>query len=338
MRIERFDPAADTEKVGTCYELYKAGKPLDDPKGPLMSLPVFTGWFSMGWTYCPREAWLAPGGGPTAAAGAYLLELPVADNTHLGGLTILVAPDKRRAGLGTALLRHAEDRARELGRTLLAGHSRKVSPGSSFASAIGARAGLADIVRVLDLAGIPAGRLAELRDGAEAAAQGYTLLSWPGPAPEEHVDQVAAVTAALADAPRSPAEEAEHVDAQRIRESERRIAAQRLRYYTVVARCDKTGELAALTQIGVDPELPDWGFQELTAVTRAHRGHRLGLLVKVAMLDWLGKAEPQLRRITTSNAGPNQHMIAINEQLGYRVFDEWQCWELDVAQPAGHSG
>ena len=31
-----------------------------------------------------------------------------------------------------------------------------------------------------------------------------------------------------------------------------------------------------------------------TAVVRAHRGHRLGLLVKTAMLDLLAAAEPQL--------------------------------------------
>jgi GNAT superfamily N-acetyltransferase/RimJ/RimL family protein N-acetyltransferase len=335
MHIERFDPAADAEKVRVCYELYQAGQPWDDPKGPPMSLPVFTGWFKLGWVYSPREAWLVPGGGQTAAAGAYLLELPVTDNTHLGWPTIFVAPDQRRAGLGTALLRHVAQRAREAGRTLLGGHARKDSPGSAFARAAGARPGLPDIVRVLDLTDLPDGHLARLRGQAEAAAQDYTLLSWRGPAPEEHVEQVAEVTAALADAPRSPGEEPEYVDAQRIRQSEQRIAVQGLRYYTVVARCDHTGELAALTQLAVDPEQPDWGFQELTAVTRPHRGHRLGLLIKVAMLDQLAEAEPQLRRIKTDNAGPNQHMIAINEQLGFRVFDEWQSWELDVAQVLG---
>ena len=60
-----------------------------------------------------------------------------------------------------------------------------------------------------------------------------------------------------------------------------------MRYYTLAARHDQTGELAGLTALGVDPMQPDWGFQALTAVTRAHRGHRLGLLVKVAMLDLL---------------------------------------------------
>jgi RimJ/RimL family protein N-acetyltransferase len=53
---------------------------------------------------------------------------------------------------------------------------------------------------------------------------------------------------------------------------------------------------------------------------RSHRGHRLGLLLKSDMMRWLGEAEPQLRTIDTWNAESNDHMIAINERLGYRVM------------------
>jgi RimJ/RimL family protein N-acetyltransferase len=54
-------------------------------------------------------------------------------------------------------------------------------------------------------------------------------------------------------------------------------------------------------------------------VTRPHRGHRLGLLVKVAMMDRLAAAEPQVEKIVTWNAAANEHMIGINEALGYEV-------------------
>jgi len=37
------------------------------------------------------------------------------------------------------------------------------------------------------------------------------------------------------------------------------------------------------------------------------------------MLRWLQSAEPQLRTISTWNSASNDHMIAINELLGYRV-------------------
>ena len=90
--------------------------------------------------------------------------------------------------------------------------------------------------------------------------------------------------------------------------------------------------MAALTQLEDDPDSPEWGHQGLTAVARPHRGHRLGLLVKAAMLDWLASAEPQLEQIETGNAGANEHMIAINEALGFTIRDPAWAWlELPVA-------
>ena len=97
-----------------------------------------------------------------------------------------------------------------------------------------------------------------------------------------------------------------------------------------------TGELAAFTEIAVDPADPGWGHQMLTGVTRAHRGHRLGLLVKIAMVEWLRAAEPTLERIQTWNAESNRYMIAVNEALGYTILGQpgtW--WRLEVASVPG---
>jgi GNAT superfamily N-acetyltransferase len=333
MRIERFDPVADTGKVRACYDFYAAGTPVDDPNGPTMTEPVFSGWFAMGWTSCPRETCLATADDGTPAAG-YVLELPVKANKTRAELVIFVDPARRRAGLGTTLLRHAQARAAELGRTVLAGDAREGSPGSAFAVAAGARLSIMEVRRVLDLAGIPAGHLAGLRGQAEEAARGYSLISWQEACPEEYLDQVAQVSNAMADAPHSPGYEEEREDAERLRERERRAGAQGLRVYSVAARHDGTGELAGLTELAVDSLQPDWGHQELTAVTRGHRGHRLGLLVKVAMLELLSGAEPGLERIITGNADANRYMIAINEQLGFRVLDRWPSWQLEVTASA----
>jgi RimJ/RimL family protein N-acetyltransferase len=57
-----------------------------------------------------------------------------------------------------------------------------------------------------------------------------------------------------------------------------------------------------------------------TVVTRKHRGHRLGLLTKIAMMELLATTEPQLERISTWNAETNEHMIAVNEAIGYTVW------------------
>jgi len=101
------------------------------------------------------------------------------------------------------------------------------------------------------------------------------------------------------------------------------------------------GQVAGrVTQVEVAPDEPDWMFQGLTAVVRAHRGHRLGLLVKLAMLEWLAEAEPQRRWMITGNAETNEHMIAINEALGYQPFGRpVMNFEVPAADvlPAGQS-
>jgi GNAT superfamily N-acetyltransferase len=88
--------------------------------------------------------------------------------------------------------------------------------------------------------------------------------------------------------------------------------------YGVAAFAVATGELVALSELSVDPALPGWAFQGMTVVARPHRGHRLGVRVKAALMDRLREVRPDLRAVMTCNAATNTHMIAINEQLGYR--------------------
>jgi hypothetical protein len=57
---------------------------------------------------------------------------------------------------------------------------------------------------------------------------------------------------------------------------------------------------------------------------------RLGLLVKLEMMDALARQAPQVRRVITGNAGQNEHMIAINEQLGYTISSITRTWELEA--------
>jgi GNAT superfamily N-acetyltransferase len=332
MRIERFDPVTDTEKVRVCHELFVAAQPVDDPNVPAASLPVFTGWVSRGWDANPREGWLVPGDQAGTWAAYCLLEFPARENRHMAYINMLVAADQRRRGIGTALLRHAVIRATDQGRTLLVDDTREGSAGEAFASAADANRGLTEVRRVLDLADLPAGRLDTLREQAEAASAGYSIVTWYGRIPEEYMERVAAVLNAMNDAPHNPSEEPEIHDADRVREGEELELIQKNRGYSVAALCDQTGEMAGMTKIVVDPPRPHWGFQQITAVVRAHRGHRLGLRVKVAMMDWLAKAEPQLEHIVTGNSASNSHMIGINEDLGYRVLDRWSSWELDVAK------
>jgi GNAT superfamily N-acetyltransferase len=328
--IERFDGAVDPDRLESCFHIVQACIRADQPADqPPWSLRSFTAKWVEGFDGNPHESW-AGTDASGEVVGCYLLTLPSRENLSRATVVLRVPPDRRRAGIGTALLRHCADRARLADRTQLAGDAWDDSSGATFAAAVGATAGIPNMHRSLRFDNAARARLPALRGAAEAHATGYSLLSWVGPAPEDWLEQVAAVHAALADAPRNAGVEPSVWDADRVRRAEKLIAEHGVDSYTVAARQDASGQLVAITQILVDASAPDCGIQQLTAVLPAHRGHRLGLLVKVAMLELVSSAAPNISYFVTDNAGANDHMININAQLGFEVSGVTRSWQLDL--------
>jgi GNAT superfamily N-acetyltransferase len=327
VHIERFDPRTDERRLRACHAMVVAGQPADDPNVPAASF----GEFRASWAYGedPAQIWLATDdvGEP---AGSYVLELPERENRHSAFGTVVVAPPRRRQRIGTRLLAHMAGQAAAADRSLLMAFTRVGSPGTVFAAAAGARPGMLDVRRKLRVDAALHARLAGLRAGAADCAAGYSLRSWSGPTPAEFVTGVCAVVNALADAPHDAEYEPEQWDAARLRAAEERVMARGARWHSVAAIAPDGRDVAALTEVRVSAEQPDWGSQQITAVTRPHRGHRLGLLVKVAMLELLADREPALADIVTFNAEQNEHMVSVNEELGYRVSDYFQTWMYDV--------
>jgi RimJ/RimL family protein N-acetyltransferase len=338
MQIMRLDPA-DNDALRACHELHNAAQTVDDPHEPLMSLAVFRVWVFHGWDGNPGEVWFVPGEDAGQAIAAYRLDLPDLENRDHGFLLPTVHPARRRAGIGRELLRHAAGRAAANGRTVLGSVAVQDSAGEAFARRVGAKLGLVEARRMLDLRTIPAGQYARLREEAAAKADGYTVVRWSGPVPEEYRGRVAEAFNAMNDAPRDEGYEDDIWDAERIRDRGDMILHQTdVRGYSVAALHDETGEMAGLSQVEVDPAHPEWGHQGLTSVTRPHRGHRLGLLTKAAMLEWLATEEPQIERVVTGNAESNKHMIAVNETLGFQLYGPgWQFCEIAVTEAANQS-
>ena len=81
-------------------------------------------------------------------------------------------------------------------------------------------------------------------------------------------------------------------------------------------------ELVAYTDIVVTVHESERGYQWGTLVRPDHRGHRLGLAVKVANLQLLQETQPQLTTVVTFNADVNAPMVAVNERLGFRAV-QW---------------
>ncbi|AEB47543.1 GNAT family N-acetyltransferase [Micromonospora maris] len=275
-----------------------------------------------------------------APVGYLLLDLPQLDNTENASADLVVHPAYRRRGVGRALLDRGLDVLRERGRVRvstmsaahLPGQPDRPSPATAFATTVGATDALVDVRRRLDTRHLDQARLDALLAEARARTAGYELLFWQGGTPEEHLADVAYLDGRLlADAPMGDlAWEPEQIDAERVRGTDRALAARGRRRYHAGVRHQATGRLVAWTLLDVGASTGWHAFQQITIVDPEHRGHRLGLLAKIENLRHLLAHEPAVQAIDTFNADSNEHMIAINEQLGFQVRDRWSNWQLTV--------
>ncbi|WP_158299659.1 GNAT family N-acetyltransferase [Glycomyces paridis] len=269
--------------------------------------------------------------------GGYELVLFLKDNQHLANLELQVHPEHRRRGVGSALLAHAEARAAAHGRdTVLTGVIDSVDgaapvdhSGQAFAAARGYKNVDNEIHRRNDLFAVEDDDLARLYVEAWEKAAGYELVQWVNHAPEDLVEGIAAMRARMYTDP--PMGEELDIrpavyDAERVRDEERVRADRGELQLAAAVRHVESGEIAGLTDLLVWPGQEDHAGQNDTIVDPAHRGHRLGTILKIANQRLLRSYRPRLRYVHTWNAEVNSHMIAINEAVGYRPL----CRDIDV--------
>ena len=70
--------------------------------------------------------------------------------------------------------------------------------------------------------------------------------------------------------------------------------------------------------------------QDDTLVLREHRGHALGMLLKLENLALLERDFPGHPSVITWNADENRHMLAVNEALGFTPMAYEGAWRLDL--------
>jgi GNAT superfamily N-acetyltransferase len=263
--------------------------------------------------------------------GVLEMWLPRWDNRHLGNIGVTVDPLSRGKGLGRALYEAGVERTRADNRTTIISETYDYPAGVGFLTAMGLSPVAENILRRQDPADLDWSRLDGLYAAAERKAAAYDLVRVAGPTPDDQLAAVAVMTAAINDSPTEGLDiEDDVITPERIRAFEAAQLARGRRIYRLMARHRDTGELAGHTMVGVERERPWLGFQWDTSVVRAHRGNRLGLLLKIGMLRWLAVEEPQLRSIDTGNAGSNSYMISINDAIGYRVIGSVLEYQLKL--------
>jgi len=333
MDIRQMDVFDDTE-LERFYEVTQRAEAFERPHHSSMSLDETKLELRRQGPTERAEAWAAYDDG-TMVGGAALW-FPLLDNLTKCWGSLGVDPDHRRRGIGSALVAQIVTRVEQEGRTTMVTESaypfdrRQDHPYRRFAEANGFTVAIDEIRRVLTLPVNPA----LLRTLAAQAARhhtSYRIESFGDDLPDELLASYCALHNQLGvDAPTGDLDfEAESMTPQlwleRV-EEDKKLGRTRL---TTVAT-EGTRNVVAYSDLILPPapsvDVWQWG----TLVRRDHRGHRLGMAVKVANLEQLAAAGCARRRVLTCNAETNHHMVDINERLGFEAIEVCPTLELRI--------
>ena len=283
--------------------------------------------------------------------GKAVVDIPLADNLQTAYASVLVHPDRRRTGLGSALYAAVEEHARRRGRNTVmgwtdhragfdaahdvlvpatgAGAFPAASLAARFATAHGFALAQVDRCSVLPVEA-DNGRLNALaHDAATTAGSDYELVDWLDSCPEELLEQYAQLRSTMStDVPMGELEwEEESWDGARVREGEHRLAREGGSSLVRAVLHRPSGRLVGHTILERRAEKPDTVYQEDTLVLSRYRGHRLGMWLKAANLLAVVGIWPEAKRIYTWNAEENHHMLAVNIELGFVPEGYTAAWQ-----------
>lgn len=285
------------------------------------------------------EVWAAYDEG--VMVGGASLWFPLLDNLTKCWGAVGVDPGHRRRGVGSALIAQIVTRMGQEARTIMVTESaypfdrRQDHPYRRFAEANGFTVAVDEILRILPLP-VDQALLKTLTIHAAPHHTEYRIESFVNAVPDRLLASYCELRNQLGvDAPTGDVDfEPESMTPQlwldRLAE-ERELG--RARFTTVAI--DQTGEVVAYTDL-ILPPLPShdvwqWG----TLVNRNHRGHRLGMAVKVRNLEQLAAASSCRVRVLTCNAETNRYMVDINVRLGFEAIEVCPMMELRIDNAAG---
>ena len=297
----------------------------------------------------PRRLLLARVDGRVVARGIY--------NTRPGGsadvayLTVEVLPEFRGRGIGSALLEHLEGIAEAEGRNHreiwrlakeVAGERHPsptgfgslplADPGVRFLLKRGWTLGQVERSSKLVLPVDPELLAEHLAAASAASGPDYRVHTWVDRTPPQWLEDCAMlITRMSTDAPTGDMDDTEEVwTVQRVLDNEEREASSPRRQLVAAVEHVPSGHLVGFTELSVPAELERAVSQEDTIVLKEHRGHRLGMLLKVANIAHLAETYPGHPSITTFNAEENRHMLSVNEAVGFVPVGYEGAWKKVV--------
>ena len=331
MRLVRVDPR-DRAAVTASVDLLNTAQRVDDPDGHPGIPELAAGWLEFGWDLEPDERYLYLAEGSDAPVAVFEIQLPTRDNRHLVWGSIVVRPDLRRLGHGSALVAELVRRAEESGRTTIwLGCAEDDLGARAFLEAHGFHYASHDARRKQILPEIDHEAIERCTHRPSRRPPTTCWSDW-------YRRSRTSCSSSWWRSPRRSTTLRWVTSPSRTRcstllgcaTSRRRAKGRGDRLYRIAARHRQTGVIGGHTVVGLHPLDPTHAGQGDTAVHRDHRGHRLGLLLKIEMMRWLAESEPQITEITTWNHADNRYMIDVNEAIGYRLSRVFAMYERSL--------
>ncbi|HEX4443210.1 MAG TPA: GNAT family N-acetyltransferase [Galbitalea sp.] len=274
-------------------------------------------------------------------------------------IAVEVLPPFRGRGIGTALYGYVFDLATAEGKTIFQTdfYSRNDEPGARIASPSGfgsvdaesvssrfaqARGYQLEMVLRFSRLPLPASKrvLDEFRREAQAkAGADYRIVRWEGRTPERWLDDAAELRGRMyTDAPHGNLDMGDEVwNANRVRALDE-IDAQSPRALLVSAvEHIPSNRLVAFTELMVPSEVDRPVIQRDSLVLKEHRGHRLGMLLKIDNIEAVTATRPGHPSINTTNAEENSFMLAVNESVGFTPVAYAGVWKFVPADTGDRS-
>jgi len=277
---------------------------------------------------------------------------PTTEGAKEARLNVDVLPEHRGRGIGTALLQRLEAISSDVGRDVLQSDQphtpvpggRRIASPTGFGDLPADDAGVRFLVahdydlemvaRIssLDPRASAATVESQMKLAEEHAGADYRVVTWIGRTPEDrHEDLAALKTGMSTDAPMAGMDVAVRTwSVDDVRDHGDRQAATGRTLLVAAAEHVPSGKLVGFTEIEVAPGDEPPAIQEDTLVMRAHRGHRLGMLVKAANLVQLLHVAPDVTGVITFNAEDNRPMLDVNEALGFVPIGLEGNWQKRV--------
>ncbi|WP_193105691.1 GNAT family N-acetyltransferase [Brachybacterium sp. FME24] len=256
--------------------------------------------------------------------------VPLQENLETIAVGVSVHPAHRGRGVATALVEEAVIPAiRESGRSLVEAYGEipvdgdpddPAQPVNRLAARLGITRKNVAMCRTLALP-LEDSLLEQLQAEVDQKIGDFRVELWDAEIPEEHLMAYGMLLRQLElDEPDEDVEhEAPDYTPERIRIMIRRLREAGTRPLIAVAVAPD-GSFVGNSEVHIQ-QTPGTtvAWQENTLVMPEHRGHRLGLALKVATHRLLRERAPEVRAVVTWNSQVNPWMIAINEKLGYDV-------------------